>query len=167
VERFKKRRRSWLIHVIPILVLLMVGSDISAIEGVKLRELHSAFGWAVSLMPILASALYLSGGLLLRNTRIGGFAWIVSFLAACLLDGAPSAILNSVARPIQVKRFLTNEELGDFTNKFGLPFAEYSATGEGTRVLIRRSDFNPAILSYFRSIHVLDDAPGKAPEPRN
>jgi hypothetical protein len=152
-----KRLPVW-VHALAVIVMLGIGSDISATAGWRARELHLPFGWAAYLAPLLGVAVYAVVGLLFSRTRLGRVAWAFGYAAGGLLISTPNLIETRYAQPISLSRWLEQDEKAALSASFPHPFVEYSASSVGIRLLIRRSDFDPSLLQFLRSIHALPDA---------
>lgn len=143
-------------HLIPVSLLLFLGSDMAAVPAGLGQNLHLSLGWLISAIPLMAVAFYIVGGLALRR-RIGIYGWVLSFFAAALLTGAPNLIFEACTNSIQIKRMPTAEEWNSLTNRFRVALTWCSQSGRGTRVIVRRSDFDPAMLSYLDSLRLRSD----------
>ncbi len=151
-------RLSRWVHALAIIALLGMGADISAVAGWRANQLHLPFGWAIYLTPLLAVGAYIAVGRLLSLTKLGRLAWVAAYVAGGLLFSIPNLIEATYAQPIILVRWLEPGEKVELSAKFPHPYVEYSATSEGIRLLIRRSDFDPSLVQYLRSIHALPNA---------
>ena len=141
------------IHALVIVALLFLGSDMSATGGREARELRLPFAWLTFVTPIIAAGLYIIVGLLSRRTRLGRWGWVVAYCIGGLVAGSPSGIISAFAQPIQLTRWLSADELSEVSARFQHPHLEYSASSEGTVLLIRRRDYDPSLVAYLVSIH--------------
>jgi hypothetical protein len=157
----KMRGLEKFLHALAIVALFILGSDMSGVEGNKALTLQLPLAWVTYVSPILAAALYIIVGFLLRRTRMGRWGWVVSYFVGALVSAAPSAIVSTFAQPIQLTRWLSPEELLAVNARFQHPHVEYSATSEGTRLLIRRRDYDPSLVAYLESIHATPEVPNR------
>jgi|ERR1035441_5294599 hypothetical protein len=153
-----RKRIPRLLHAVLIVALLGIGWDLSAVAGWRARELHVPFGWAIYLTPLLALAAYFTVGLLLSRTWFGRAAWAVGYAIAGLLISTPTFAEASYAQSITLARWLEPEEKATLSARFPHPYIEYSATSQGIRLLIRRSDYDPSLVQFLKSVHALPDA---------
>jgi hypothetical protein len=146
-----------LLHVIAVVPLLIGGSDFASVYGTRAHALSLPFSSLTYFVPLLAVAAYIVGGLLLR-TRLGIIAWIAAYFLGCAIIGVPQLIVTRYAQAIPVTRWLTPQEKTELQLRFPHPYVHYSSSGEGIRLLIRRSDYNVSLLEFLRSIHAYPDA---------
>lgn len=152
-----KRLSRW-VHVLLAIVLVGVGSDVCAVPAFRACQLHMPFGWLIYLTPLFGVAAYAATGRFLCRTRLGRAAWAVAYATGGLLISTPIFVETRYTQSIRLSRWLEPEERTVLSARFPHPYVEYSATSEGTRLLIRRSDFDPSLVDFLRSIHALPDA---------
>jgi hypothetical protein len=145
------------LHALAIVVLLGGSCDIAATAGSRVLKLHLPFGWAVYFTPLLAVAAYAAVGLPLSRTRLGRAAWAVGYVVGALLVCTPSFVEARYAQPILLARWLEPEERAALSARFPYPYIEYSASSQGIRLLIRRSDYDSSLVQFLKSIHALRD----------
>jgi hypothetical protein len=155
-NKAKKQVPALIKHSIPVFVLLFLGSDMAAVPAGLGQNLHLSLGWLISAIPVMAVVCYIVGGLALRR-RIGIYGWVLSFFAAALLTGTPNLIFEACTNSIQIKRMPTYEEWNSLTNRFRVALTWCSESGRGTRVIVRRSDFDPDMVTYLDSLHLRPD----------
>ena len=152
-----KRLSRW-VHTLAIIAILGIGNDISGVMGWRARQLQLPFAWVTYLTPLLGVGAYIFVGQLLSRTKLGRWAWGLGYVAGGLLLSTPVLLEATYARPIALARWLDPGEKAELNAKFPHPYVEYSATSEGIRLLIRRSDYDPSLVQFLRSIHALPDA---------
>lgn len=151
----QKGRR--LLHVLAVAPLMMIGADIASIDGSRAHALSLPFSTSLYFTPLVAVATYTGAGLLLR-TRFGVFAWFAAFVLAVAVAFLPRLVVAGYTQAVPVTRLLTPEEKTAMQARFPHPFVNYSSSSEGTRLLIRRSDYSASLVEFLRSIHVYPDA---------
>jgi len=150
-------KSSRLLHVLAVAPLLMIGADIASVDGSRARALSLPFSTALNLAPLVAVAIYTGAGLLLR-TRVGFVAWFAAFVLAVGVAFVPRLVVARSTQAVPVTRWLTQEEKTTMQARFPHPFVYYSSSSEGTRLLIRRSDYSASLVDFLRSIHAYPDA---------
>ena len=90
--------------------------------------------------------MYIAVGRLLSLTKLGRLAWVAAYVAGGLLFSIPNLIEATYAQPIILVRWLEPGEKVELSAKFPHPYVEDSATSEGIRLLIRRSQFDPSLV---------------------
>jgi hypothetical protein len=150
------KRRRWLLHVLAVAPLLMIGADIASIDGSRATTLSLPFATTLYFAPLVAVAACIAGGLLLR-ARLGSFSWIASFVLAFAITFVPRLAVSRFTQAVPVSRWLTAEEKTAMQAHFPHPYVHYSSSSEGTRLLIRRSDYNASLVEFLRSIHAYPD----------
>jgi hypothetical protein len=145
------------VHVLLAIVLLGVGSEVCAVPAFRACQLHMPCGWVIYLTPIFGVAAYAATGRLLCRTRLGQAGWAVAYAVGGLLISTPTFVEASYTRSIRLPRWLEPEEKAGLSARFPHPYIESSATSEGTRLLIKRSDYDPSLVQFLKSIHALPD----------
>ncbi len=146
-----------LLPMLVVLPLLGAGCDFAAIYGYRAHALSLPFSSLTYFAPLLAVVAYIIGWLLLR-ARLGFFAWVAAGVLGYGIICVPQLIVNRYAQAVPVMRWLTLQEKTELQLRFPHPYVHYSASGEGIRLLIRRSDYNASLLEFLRSIHAYPDA---------
>lgn len=75
---------------------------------------------------------------------------MISILIACQILSIPSLIVSNFVTKIAVSDDFF-DKYTDFKNKFGQPATLYSATREGTVLVIRKSDYSEDIREIIKN----------------
>lgn len=150
-----RQKVPWWFHAFFAFVLALIGGDILAVPCLDVRELSLPFAWLTYFLPALVGGICFAGVLLLRRTRLGRAAWVVAWLLSALPVYFPIWLLAEFTQSIPLTRMLEPEEATALRAKFPHPFVNYSASGEGDRLLVRKSDYDPALLDFLKSIHAV------------
>ena len=158
-----KRISGW-VHALVIWLLLGLGADVASHA---LLKLHLPFAWTVYVAALLPVAAYVAVGLWLRRTRLGRAAWAVGFVVGVLFGPISYAIPNVVeeayAQRVPLPRWLEPEERVALEAVFPHPYIEMSSSSHPTpHLLIRRSDYGPALAQFIKSLRSIPDPPDAA-----
>ena len=154
----RKTVAGW-VHAFVVVVLLIGGGEYVVGYGGDVATLCLPFAWVTWLMPLVAVLVYAAVGSLLSRTRLGRAAWIVAFYAAVLPHCLAADVFEKrLAQTIPLSRWLEPSERDALRARFPHPFIEGSRTGDGITLRIRRSDYEPSLMEYLKSIQALPDA---------
>jgi hypothetical protein len=88
---------------------------------------------------------------IIPSPKLALAVWLAGF--ACI--GLSLLLVFTGTTTIQVSRWLNQSEKEDVRQHFDIPFVQYSATGEGHRLRVRRADDSDALRAYLTKIGVL------------
>ena len=151
------KRKPWAVRflcVLPVFPLLMIGADILVPSLEHARQLE--FGWVRPVYAIgyISLLSYFGLGFWLRRW-IGAWSWAIAFAASLLLCFIPTWIFALNTRSIPVNHFLQREEISALKLNFPYTCLHYSSSSEGTRLVVRKSDYSEALAEYLRTNHII------------
>jgi hypothetical protein len=132
----------------------MIGSDILVPSLEHAGQLE--FGWVRPVYAIgyISLLSYFGLGFWLRRW-IGAWSWAIAFAASLLLCFIPTWIFALNTRSIPVNHFLQREEISALKLNFPYRYLHYSSSSEGTRLVVRKSDYSEALAEYLRTNHII------------
>ena len=141
------------IHLLPVFVLLIIGSDISVPAGARAAMLKFSWAWLLYAVPVVSVLTYFALGFWLRRS-IGAKAWFVSYFSAAILFAIPPLMLSLNTRSLSVAHYLQPAEMTALDANFSYPCFHYTSSGDGPTLVVRKSDYSEALMDYLHTNHL-------------
>jgi hypothetical protein len=150
----RKSRAARFLCVLPVFPLLVIGADIlvPSVEQAKLL----GFGWArpayaIALVSLLS---YFCLGFWLRRW-MRAWSWAVAYVFSLLLFFFPAWLLALNTQSIPLNHYLQRDEMSALQVQIPVRYFHYSSSSDGTRLVVRKSDYSEALAEYLRTNHLV------------
>lgn len=135
--------------------LWMSGIDAAAIQGRWAMRLGLPGSGIIPYVPWLSLAAYALMVFGVMRIKSKGARW-AGFVLATILSSLPALypieVLSRGSVAIPVAPDLTKESLQRFEEAYPVKYFRYSASGEGSRMLVRRTDYSEAMAGFLRDL---------------
>ncbi len=135
--------------------ILMNGSSFAAMHGRWAQELGLPGSTIIPYVPWVSLGGYIAIVLVIMTMKTAWKRWVFFGCATIVANGVigyPIVLLERESVRIPVADFLSRESQTAFEAAYPIKWVSYSASGEGTCVRVRRSDYSFPLAEFVTKL---------------
>jgi hypothetical protein len=137
------------------ITIFMNGSSFAAIHGGWAQQLELSGSSIIPYIPWVALGIYVIAVSTIRRIPTVWKRWTVFAAATIVMNlviAYPILVLQKGSVRIQIDDFLTRESQATLKANYPIKWVSYSGSGEGTCVLVRRTDYSDELARFVSNL---------------